>query len=154
MGGSSHLRVHLIWKLDLILSTILNGLSLKTYISQYLICCHWQFLIGGYIWSVHVIWKFEHTCCFMLCFTEVFSTKDQSGTGQCLNCSSWHAWVWYYTLLKHGQHEGTQGTIHSVQFPCIWPYSRWNVWEVGTHMNFGIHIMKFLLVIFFLPLFY
>ena len=40
-----------------------------------------RFLDWGSIWPKckKDIWKFEHTLHFMLCFTEVFSTKDQQG---------------------------------------------------------------------------
>ena len=58
-GVSAHLRVHLVWKLDLILPTILNGLSLKTNqpildLLSLTVSCG-----GSAHLRVHLVWKYE-----------------------------------------------------------------------------------------------
>ena len=45
----------------------------------------------GDIRSVHVVWKFEHTCCFMLWFTVVLCKKDQKGRCLSTQTSNAHA---------------------------------------------------------------
>ena len=73
---------HFIWKLDLVLPSVSNGLSLTTWISEEFNSCHWQFL-GGYIWERRL--KIWNRLKFYSCFTEglfVLHTKDLMSTSQ------------------------------------------------------------------------
>ena len=55
-----------------------------------------RYLYWGYIWLKYKmdIWKFEHTLCFMLCFTEIFSTKEQSAGALQTNMQYWEPSEW------------------------------------------------------------
>ena len=69
---------------------------------------------GTSIRSTGYIWKFEHTLHFMLCFTEVFSTKDQWGA------------TWYFWSLR----PLTPGWVSKQQKPATFNYH-----AITTHVS-------------------
>ena len=84
IGGISE---HFIWQVDLVVHFIwkwpncadhfkwaLTEHKDQAILDQLSLTVSWGV---GYILSVNIIWKFEHICCFMPCFIEVFSTKGQ-----------------------------------------------------------------------------